>query len=171
MRNIIPWIAILTLCLNAHALRVKDEQVILDKLSDYGTCHTRKISADYCQEGLSNWVDAHPNDVFEAAKLTRQQMFPWVALPLLVRAFAANKGKCADEDVKLAVIAGLGRSENETQPIQDAKKIAFQYCEKELKTAIIQAATDDYPTRMNLCHEIQAKKWFTLTPMQLKLCK
>src|SRR4051812_1639295 len=89
-------------CLSAGALRVKDKQVILDKLTDYNSCHRRKISPEYCQEGLDNWVDAHPADTFEAAKMSRKQLFAWGALPLFVKAFAAKAGKCGDEDVKVA---------------------------------------------------------------------
>jgi hypothetical protein len=171
MHKLKALIILLVVCANAHALRIKEHQVILDKLDDYANCHRKEINPDYCQDGLNNWVDAHPADTFAAAKLSRKNLFAWNALPLFVKAFDAKLGKCGDEDVKLAVIAGLGRGSSETEPISNAKKILFQYCEKELKAAAIQAANDDLTVRENLCHELSAKKWLQLTPLQIKRCK
>jgi len=81
------------------AFSVKDGVVKLDKLEDYSFCQTKDSSGNDCHEALKRWVEAHPNDAFAAAKLTRKHMNHWAAIPFFAKAFAAKDEDCYDDDL------------------------------------------------------------------------
>ena len=154
---------------SAHALRLKDGQVILDKLDDYPTCQNHDYSGDFCHDALVRWVDAHPADAFQAGKMTRKNMNAWVAILFFNKAFDAGKTDCNDEDVKLAVVSALNLpADSHKDVLLQAKKIGFEKCYKEFKTSILDSATLDSFTFKNTCKDLIAKG--DLTGLKAKKC-
>jgi hypothetical protein len=157
---------IIGLCpLSARALRVVDQQVILDQLADYELCQKKDYSGDWCHDAMKRWVKANPADAFEAGKLTRQKMNSHSALPFFAQAFAAGKGKCADDDVKLAIIGGLGLPPD-SELVPQARKLA-EICLPELKEDLMKAGADSYQFK-NSCSLLKAKGW--LSSFKSKKC-
>ena len=155
--------------LTAQALRVVEQQVILDKLDDYNMCQGRDYSGEFCHDALVRWVEKHPADAFTAGKMTRLKMNAWAAIPFFAQAFNDGKGNCKDTDVKLAVVSGLNLPiTNNKAVVDDAKKIGFEKCFSEIKEAIIEAATVDSYAFKNTCKELIEQK--SLTGAKAKKC-
>lgn len=91
------------LAANSYALKVKDEEVILEKLDDYKLCQSRDGGGKFCHEALSRWVEQNPADAFAAGKLTRLHMNHWAAIPYFYKAKDEVAFDCKDQDVKLAI--------------------------------------------------------------------
>jgi hypothetical protein len=142
----------------AQALQVKNEQVILDELADYETCQRRYYAGDWCHDALKRWVKDHPEDAFQAGKMTRKAMQHWVAVPFFANAFEQKKGDCKDKDVQLAVVSALNRPAEQSRALIDqAKKIGFETCFAETKDAIVAAASTDSYLFRNACRDLLAK--------------
>lgn len=150
-------IASLGLVPSAQALRADKGQVFLDSLEDYNRCQGHDYSGEFCQDALERWVSDHPDDVFKAAKMTRLKMNSYVAVKLFAQAFDRKKGDCKDQDVHLAVIAGLGLPESYTEQVAQSKKIAFELCFDQLKDQLIKESTVGSYTFKNSCKELDAK--------------
>ena len=154
----------------ADALRVKEEQVILDEIQDYELCQKRDYTGDWCHDALKRWVKEHPDDAFKAGKMTRKAMNHWVAIPFFHQAFEAKKGDCKDSDVKLAVYSALDlpvSSYNDV--VTQAKKIGIETCFEETKTDILAKASIGSYMFINTCRDLSAKG--LLTGLKKKKCE
>lgn len=136
----------------AHALRVVKEQVILDKLEDYKLCQSKDYSGDWCHDALKRWVDEHPDDSFQAGKLTRSSMNAWGAIYFFDKAFKVKKGDCKDEDVRLAVASALDLPKaNQPEIVQQAQEIGLKTCLKEMKDKVFAEASVGSNRLQNIC--------------------
>ena len=149
------------LCLTsfqAHALRVKEEQVLFDEINDYKLCITRDYSGLWCHDALKRWVKEHSDDAFKAGKMTVENSDHWLAAPFFSQAFEQNKGNCKDETVSKAVLSALAlEPKGNEETIASAKNIAFKHCFEELKTKIVGAYKIDSPGFRNTCEELIKK--------------
>ncbi len=170
MRFIFSLVAIISfLAPSAHALRLKDGQVILDKLDDYPTCQNHDYSGDFCHDALVRWVETHPTDAFQAGKMTRKIMNAWVAVPFFTKAFSSGKTNCKDEDVKLAVVSALDLpADSNADVLKQAKKIGIEQCYSEFKSSILDSSTLTSYTFKNICKDLIAKG--DLTGLKAKKC-
>jgi len=142
----------------ADALRVKEEQVILDELQDYELCQKRDYTGDWCHDALKRWVKEHPEDAFTAGKMTRKAMNHWVAIPFFHQAFEANKGDCKDSDVKLAVYSALDLpAGSHADVVKQAKKIGVETCFNETKTDLVAKASVGSYMFTNICRDLSSK--------------
>lgn len=152
-----------------HALRVVEKQVVFDELDDYILCQKKDYSGDFCQDALRRWVKNHPADVWKAAKMTRKTMNSWVAIPLFEQAFASKQGECKDEDVHLAVVAGLNLPPDRTEILGPAKKIGLELCFNEMKDKLVESADSDSFLFKNICKDLSSKG--LITGLKAKKCK
>ncbi len=160
MRNINTKIVFLLLAVSctANAYKVVHNEVILGELKDYEKCQADSYSGRPCQDALERWVKDHPDDVFKAGKLTRLKMNAAVAVPFFAQAFDKKKGDCKDQDVQLAVVAGLNLPETDKEVVAQSKKIAFELCYNEMKEAILKETQVGSYLFKNACKELIQKK-------------
>jgi hypothetical protein len=159
MRTSIALIFCVLYTISAQALRVKDEQVILDKLDDYNFCQTKDYSGDWCYDAIKRWVVDHPADSFEAGKLVRKTMNHWAAMPFFATTVDSKSGHCTDKDVHLAVMSALDLpADNYKDVVRQAKDIGLEKCFKEMKAEIVKEAAAEGYLFTNTCHELVAKK-------------
>lgn len=155
---------------NANALRVVEQQVILDKLEDYEMCQGRDYTGEFCHDALVRWVEKNPTDAFSAGKMTRKKMNAWGAIPFFTKAFNDGKGNCKDEDVKLAIISAFKLPpDGKKNVIDEAKKIGIETCFEDMKTDLVEAASIGSYTFQNICKELLSKG--LLTGLKAKKCK
>lgn len=119
------------------------------------------------------FVDNAPDDratALKIAKLARRNMTAYYAVPFFKRALGAkdNKAACKDEDMKLAVLAGLGLPPDYDNA-KEAKTIASGACWAELKGPMVKALEGETGyLRDNLCELLTSKK--ALTAAQANIC-
>lgn len=156
-RTLISIMVVSGFALSAQALRATKGQVILDKLEEYDRCQTMDYAGDFCHDALVRWVDSHPADAFKAGKMTRLKMNAHNALPFFAKALDRKELACADEDVKMAVISGLGLPTDAKESIKTAKKIGLEVCAKEMQDEITSATRRDEGMMKNVCKDLVAK--------------
>lgn len=143
---------------SAFALRTKEGQVILDELKDYDMCQSKDYTGEWCHDALVRWVKMHPNDAFQAGKMTRRRMNAWGAIPFFAQAFDQKKGDCKDQDVKLAVMSALNLPTSSHKDVIDqAKAIGLNTCINEFKDSIAKEASPGGYMFKNSCKELMAK--------------
>jgi hypothetical protein len=91
----------------AYEVHVKAGTVTLTSVDDFEQCQRDAGYSDWCLNGLSAYVKAHPDAAFAAGKSVRARFNHWVALSYFASALTKNTAQCADDDVQLAVISGL----------------------------------------------------------------
>lgn len=160
---------IISFAFNVSALTFDKGQVTLDELKDYNMCQKRDYSGDFCHDALVRWVKAHPQDAFEAGKMSRKIMNAWVAIPFFSQAFESKKGDCKDEDVGLAVAAAIDLPASEKEYVQPAMKIGFDLCFNEMKNLIFEKATMTSYAFSNACARLMEKG--LLSGLKLKKCQ
>ena len=124
-----------------------------------------------CRDYALAFVDNDPTNgklTLQLAKVVRRGMSHFAAVPFFKRALAANKpaAVCADDDLSLAVISGLGLKPADDR-LAEAKAIAGT-CFANLKAELVKAITDSGELHDHACEVLQAKK--ALTPDQTKAC-
>lgn len=169
LRFAVTFLATASLSL-AYGLRVKEEQVILDKFEDYQVCQTKDYTGGWCHDALKRWVDQHPNDAFKAGKATRRAMNAWGAMPFFDQAFKAKMGDCKDEDVSLAVQSALDLpGDSYKEPVDQAKEIGLKTCFKEMKEKILAGASVGSYRLKNICTVPAAVS--AMPPLKQAKCK
>lgn len=145
----------LLLSQSAFALMFKDGKVILEKLSEYNSCQGKDYTGEWCHAALEDWVDKHPDDAFEAGVMTRKIMVGHNAIPFFHKAMNSRKFDCKNEQVKLAVISGLGLPSDydNVKPSLDI----FKKCKADLMAAVDAEATPDGYVFMNVCSLLDLK--------------
>ena len=124
-----------------------------------------------CRDYALAFVDGDPSNgklTLQLAKVVRRGMSHFAAVPFFKRALAANKPAqvCADEDLSLAVMSGLGLKPADER-LGEAKAIAGT-CFANLKAELVKAISDSGELHDHACEVLQAKK--ALTPDQTKAC-
>jgi hypothetical protein len=165
-------LAVIALFLSTPAfalkLDVNHQTVELESLKDYDECQSRDYAGSICHKALLAWVKKHPDDAFQAGKLTRLHMNHYEALLFFKQAFAAKKGDCKDKDVKLAVMAGLGLPSDD--PLEkSAQDLAFGTCYGVLKDDLVGGLADGGYYVSNACGPLRKRN--ALTGTAVEQCK
>jgi hypothetical protein len=167
MRSVGIIVAVVAITSTANAMKYKDGQVTLETLDDYDACQDQSYSGAMCHDALTRWVTKHRGDAFKAGKMTRLKMNHYNAIPFFVKAFENKAGDCKDEDLKLAIIAGLGLAPDDTKLV-GAKKLGFTTCAKELQPALVNELSSTGYYADNVCGPLQAAK--ALSAEKSKFC-
>jgi hypothetical protein len=143
---------------SALALKVdvNHQTVELESLKDYDECQSRDYEGSWCHKALKAWVDSHPDDAFQAGKMTRAHMNHYEALPFFIKAFEAKKGDCDDIDVSRAVMAGLGLPPR-NELLKHAQKLAFDICFNDLKDTLVNGVANGGYFAGNACGPLRKK--------------
>ena len=129
-------------------------------------------AADQCLRLATRFVDntaVNAALALRVAKLARKET-PTGSLSLFKRALVGNPAACKDEDLALAVVAGLNTSP-ETASATDARAM-MGTCWDALREAVVKAFDADSKggyVHLNACEQLKAKK--LLSSLQEKQCK
>jgi hypothetical protein len=121
----------------------------------------RDFAPDSCYDALTSFVNKNPRSALEAAKAARLKFAHWTAVPFFAQALAANptEKQCADADLEMAVLSGLGRPVG--MPGQAGAVQLFQgQCFKALQPAIekeVLASSESSYIRDAACPIIKGK--------------
>jgi hypothetical protein len=134
-------------------------------LKGFEACFAQSGSGGECVERLLPFVDADPKNkdlALKAGKLVRRNQFAYVAVPFFSRALDGRKDakECVDDDVKLAIVAGLGLPESDPRVAQ-ARTVASDVCWKALEAPIMDDFNKSTPSSYvfrNACDFLKAKK-------------
>jgi hypothetical protein len=128
---------------SAYEVNRKKNEITLSSIADFEKCirDYGDYQVQFCVDGLTKYIQGHKKDAFEAGKLARLNLKHWAALPFFdIASSTVDKKKfCADEDVHLATVSGLGLppgSKNEDKLIHIAETIAFDRCWDTMKEAL-----------------------------------
>jgi len=126
----------------AYEVNAKAGTVTLSSVQDFERCQRDGGASDWCLNGLTAYVKAHPNTAFAAGKSVRARFNHWVALSFFATALdKLAPAQCADDDLQLAVISGLALPADE--PSHDlALKIARGQCWSALQAPVQRALPD-----------------------------
>jgi hypothetical protein len=121
----------------------------------------RDFAPDSCYDALTSLVNKNPKMAFEAAKAARLKFAHWTAAPFFAQALSANptEKQCADADLEMAVLAGLGRPVGMAGQA-GAVQIFQGQCFKALQPAVekeVIASSDNSYIRDAACPTIKAK--------------
>jgi hypothetical protein len=94
---------------------------------------------EVCLEALDRLVKAQPGQAFAAGKAVRARMNHAAALPFFERALEkrADKVRCADPDLKMALIAGLSLPPENAAAVS-AREILFNKCWSDAQGPVLQ---------------------------------
>jgi hypothetical protein len=115
---------------------VARDRFMFKSLADLDKCVDR-YDSDICLEVLQQYAKAHPKELFEIGKRARLQFKHWVALQFFEPALGASKSatKCADEDVRLAIVSGLSLPTDDA-PSAIARRLLSGKCFASVRTMI-----------------------------------
>ena len=145
-------------------------------LTAYKGCFENSYWIEECLDHAYKFIEADTDNTdlaYKMGKLVRRNAKHWASLRYFKKALAAKhtKAMCADEDIKLAVLSGLGLPTSyDALPL--AKEVAQGVCWENLKKPILDAFKEDSENgyiRTNACSFLKAKK--ALTADQAKSCK
>ncbi|MCW5804671.1 MAG: hypothetical protein KIT31_20030 [Deltaproteobacteria bacterium] len=108
-------------------------------------CFRRRHAFQDCHDAALKFVDADVKNAkltLDVAKAVRLGMSHYSAVPFFKRAHAAGgKAVCKDEDLKLAVISGLGLPDKDTR-LEEAIGLTYA-CFDDMKAPILKELTAD----------------------------
>ncbi|WP_394823552.1 hypothetical protein [Pendulispora albinea] len=126
-------------------------------------CLQQSYSGKECIQRAKDFVnvDGTERDVALAiGKIVRQNQFPYVAVPFFQAAVAGTKNNaaCADEDLRLAVVAGLALPTN-YENASGARDVSANACWTELRAPVLQEFKDNANGYLkdNVCSVLKAK--------------
>jgi hypothetical protein len=144
-------------------------------LKGYEACFAASYTLEECLQHAMKFIDADGGNAdlaFRMSKLVRKSGNAYNAVPYFKKALAGkpSAAMCKDEDVKLAVVAGLGLP-TDYDGAKGAREISVGACWDALKKPIIEAfiAEPSGYTHDNGCAVLKAKS--ALTADQAKTCK
>jgi hypothetical protein len=118
-------------------------------LEGFSLCyqHERQPRPPTCNERFLAFIDADPNNAelaMKAGKLVRLNQNHSLATPFFRRALARHKDadECKDEDLQLAVLAGLGLPPDYAQAA-DARELAGNLCADALTEPIVRKFAEE----------------------------
>jgi hypothetical protein len=127
--------------------QLKKSAAFMEKRADVGLkgfelCFKSSYSGEECHERLLGFVDADPKNAslaLRAGKIVRLNQFAYVAMPYFKRAIdrQADAKACADEDLRLAVVAALGLPPDDPR-MKDARALASGSCFAALSDAVME---------------------------------
>jgi len=144
-------------------------------LKGYEACFAQSYTLDECLQHAMKFLEGDSGNsdlAFKMSKLVRKSGNAYNAVPYFKRALAGkpSAAMCKDDDVKLAVIAGLGLP-TDYDGAKGAREISVGGCWDALKKPIMEAFTAEKSgyTHDNTCTVLKAKS--ALTADQAKTCK
>jgi len=144
-------------------------------LKGYEACFAQSYTLDECLQHAMKFIEADGGNVdlaFRMSKLVRKSGNAYNAVPYFKKALAGkpSAAMCKDEDVKLAVVAGLGLP-GDYDGAKGSIAISTGACWDALKKPIMEAFTAEKSgyTHDNTCIVLKTKN--ALTPDQAKTCK
>lgn len=140
---------------------VAQNRFVFKSLTDLDKCAANNSdNTGVCLEALQQYAKSHPKELFAIGKRDRKQFQQWVALEFFEPALGASPSaaKCADKDVRLAIVSGLAMSAD-AAPNEIARRLLNGKCFASLKTLVakeIASASRQYSRFSRLDrHEIQ----------------
>lgn len=130
---------------NPSLSRAEERLPKIGSLEGFGTCLDQSYDPDGCLERAEAFFKKQPAQRFGAAKLVRVKVNAERALPLFDKALSGkfDKQLCTDEDLQLAVVAGLGVPAHYAA-VPLAQTLLGKRCFAELRAAV-QKEMDDAP--------------------------
>lgn len=140
---------------------------------ELGACYDADIYDMPCAKRFLEVLDAAKDGelAFQAGKVARLKQNAYNAMPFFKRAFALDPGAkwCADEDLKLAVMAGLGLPADD-EKAKDAVAVASGKCAAAFQSAVVDAfATEGEYFQKNACPFLLKAK--AISGLQAKKCE
>ena len=145
---------------SAFDLDERTNQIVLRSLPDFDRCVLDLSETPACLDALQRYANKRLNDSFQAGKRARLHYQAWTALPFFEIAFRkqATDAQCGDEDVLLAVVAGLSQPDSDQTSIDLARNIALNKCWSEIQEGLIEAISDSEPRfKANVCPLMKAR--------------
>jgi hypothetical protein len=99
-----------SMCVGLTTPVVAQDRMTFKSLADLDKCAANNsYDTGYCLEPLQKYAKTHPKELFAIGKRARLQFKHWVALQFFEPALgtAPTAAKCADEDLRLAIVSGL----------------------------------------------------------------
>lgn len=163
-------LAALSACAVLFTAGAPGSAVAADKLkfssvADFNGCINKYLAApETCLEVLHAFVKTKPAEAFAAGKAVRAQMNHAAAVPFFAKALAKpgdkKTNRCADEDVAMAVAAGLTQPASGNPIVADAQALTAQ-CWADLQAPLSKALTESGPSGYlaeNLCPKLAERK-------------
>ncbi len=128
-----------------------------------------------CLQALHEYVQARPDQAFEAGKLATKVFAHWAAIPFFDLALSAraDAARCKDERLTLSVVSALKQpNDDESRAVvASATNILRDRCWKELREPIVREIEKDGRGTLtrNVCH-IFIEKTFTDKSQALPAC-
>ncbi|MEO1301878.1 MAG: hypothetical protein AAFV36_01730 [Myxococcota bacterium] len=156
---------------------LKKSRPYLDRRAEVGVkamgkCFQARYGFEQCIEASNNLIKVDPDNselAFELGKLVRLATTGGTAMTFFERALRDKKMRknCGHEQVKIALSQASGQRDDRGDAM---KKVAFEYCWKQLKPTVMEefAGGSSY-TYANLCPGLQKKK--ALSAFQKAICK
>lgn len=143
-------------------------------------CFKQRYGIGQCMKILDSFLAADPKNAdahLKAGKMVRLRTTPHAsAAPYFAKALRAQKDKkavrsyCADDDLRLAAISGLGQPSDWPQ-VKDANEIIFKHCYKELGDRAFEEFLEGGTyVALNTCDQWKKKKR-KLSAFQKAHCK
>ena len=112
------------------------------KLGDVEVC-VRRSDVEECFNRVKEYVEKHPKEELEAARLVRLNFHSSVALEFFERAIKRHGvSVCVDKDLKLAALSGLALPGDYPNAVR-ARRIFSEQCLSELEPSIIREVADE----------------------------
>ena len=134
----------------------------LTSIDDFNQCvDGYQAPPEVCLELLRVYIKGKPGETFAAGKAVRARMNHAAAVPFFAKVFTkqADKNRCADPDVAMAVAAGLDGSPSTT--VTEALAITFDECWAELEKPVLKALSASGSSgylAQNLCPRLAERK-------------
>lgn len=122
-----------------------------------------------CLRALHAYVEARPDQAFEAGRVATRTYAHWAAIPFFERALAdkADAARCKDDRLALAVTSALGQPNDDESAsiVGAAANIVRERCWNELRAIITRAIERDSRGALtrNVCHVFIEKNFVERT--------
>ena len=138
----------------------RSNQIVLRSLAGFDRCVLDLAESPACLDALRRYASKRLNDSFQAGKRARLHYAAFTALPFFEIAFRkqATDAQCGDEDVLLAVIAGLSQPAADRASIDLARDLTLNKCWESLQEGLLEAVSEaGGEFRANACPVFKAK--------------
>lgn len=113
------------------------------RLADFDECMQKRSEQDTCLKLVKEYAGKHPKEALEAARLVRRNFNSTAALSLYEGVVARQGASvCSDEDLAVAVVAGLALP-GDYPDAGRARKIFAEHCRSVLEPAVIKEVSGE----------------------------
>jgi hypothetical protein len=137
-------LAILSLLIAVPSVAFAQKPLKISSIEDFEACVDNTGGSDSCLSALTTYLKKAPGQQFAGAKSVRLKFNAEVAVPFFDRALAGkfDQKLCADDDLKLAIEAGLGVPSS-YKVVPQAQRILGKKCFAELKPGVRKLVDED----------------------------